>query len=237
MGKNITAQRRGRGTAVFRSPTRNCIGRVMHPGITTQNMNAVVLDLVKCPGHYAPIAELKYDNGEEGLMFAPEGMKLGDVVSSGNNVELKPGNMTQLKSIPEGTLIYNIESKPGDGGKFCRTNGVFGRLVTKTQDSITIILPSKKERKFSPDCRANIGIIAGSGRLEKPIMRAGNMFFKKKARNKFWPSVSASSMNAVDHPFGGGSSCRHKCPRQCSRHAPPGRKVGSLAPSRTGRKR
>lgn len=237
MGKNIIPQRRGRGTAVFRSPSKRYIGRVMHPGITNQNFNGMVTDLVKCPGHYAPVAELKYDNGEEGLMFAPEGMKVGDVVNLGSSVEIKSGNMTQLRNIPEGTMIYNIESKPGDGGKFCRTNGVFGRLVTKSGDSITVLLPSKKERRFSPDCRANIGIIAGSGRKEKPILKAGNMYYAKKARNKFWPSVSASSMNAVDHPFGGSSSCRHKCPRQASRHAPPGRKVGSLAPSRTGRKR
>jgi large subunit ribosomal protein L2 len=236
MGKNIIPQRRGRGTAVFRSPSKRYVGRVMHPNVLG-NVQGTVMDLVKCPGHYAPIAELKYNNDQEGLMFAPEGMKVGDVVDFGTNAEIKSGNMTQLKNIPEGALIYNVESKPGDGGKFCRSNGIFARLVTKTSDSITIVLPSKKERKFDPECRANIGIIAGSGRKEKPFLRAGNKYFAKKARNKFWPSVSASSMNAVDHPFGGGCSCRHKCPKQASRHAPPGRKVGSLAPSRTGRKR
>jgi large subunit ribosomal protein L2 len=237
MGKNIIPQRRGRGTAVFKAISRRFIGRVMHPDMEQKTVNGSVIDLIKCPGHYAPVATLKYDNGEDGLMFAPEGMKVGDCISCGSDAEIKSGNINQLKNIPEGTMIYNIESRPGDGGKFCRSNGIFGRVVARAQDSVIILLPSKKERKFNPECRANIGIIAGSGRKEKPVLKAGNKYFAKKARNKFWPSVSASSMNAVDHPFGGGCSHRHKCPKQASRHAPPGRKVGSLAPRRTGRKR
>jgi large subunit ribosomal protein L2 len=196
-----------------------------------------VLDIVNCPGHYAPIAKVKYENGEDTLVFAPEGMKVGDSINAGKGSEIKPGNLIELKDIPEGTLIYNIESQPGDGGKFCRTSGSFGRLLSKSSSVVTVILPSKKEKKFSLGCRANIGIVSGSGRKEKPFIKAGNMYHAKRARNKLYPSVSGNSMNAVDHPFGGSKSNSKNKPRQTSRHAPPGRKVGSLAPKRTGTKR
>jgi len=237
MGKNLKQQRRGRGTAVFRALSRKSVGRIQHVKNLNQNISGNVIDLLKCPMHYAPVAQIKYNNGEDGFIFAPEGMKVGDDIQVGTDVEMKPGNSTELKNIPEGTLIYNIESQPGDGGKFCRTNGTFARVVAKLPGSVTIILPSKKEKKFCPSCRANIGIICGSGRKEKPFLKAGNKHYAMRARNKFWPVVNGNSMNAVAHPFGGGSSHRHKCPRQSSRDAPPGRKVGSISPSRTGKKR
>ncbi len=237
MGKPITQQKRGKGSPRYRALSKKYIGRVIHLKNSKENRKGEIIDLVNCPGHYAPIAKVKYDNGENNLMLAPEGIKVGDEVEAGSKVDIKPGNVIELKNIPEGTLIYNIESQPGDGGKFCRTSGVFGRLLAKSSAGITIILPSKKEKKFCPECRANIGIIAGAGRKEKPFIKAGKMYHARRARNKLYPSVSGNSMNAVDHPFGGSSSNRNKMPRQSSRHAPPGRKVGSLAPRKTGRKR
>ena len=237
MGKRIIPQRRGRGSPRYLAISRRNVGRVTHPKITQETTKGQIKDLLNCPGHYSPIAQVVYENGEHALMMAPQGIKVGDEVTSGLSGDIVSGNVMELRNIPEGTPIYNIESMPGDGGKFCRTSGCFGRIVSKTGDSITIVLPSKKEKKFSPGCRANIGIIAGSGRKEKPFLKAGKMYFARRARNKLYPIVSATSMNAVDHPFGGSSSCRHKCPKQSSRNDPPGRKVGSLAPRRTGRKR
>ena len=237
MGKRLIQQRRGKGDQRYKAASNKYVGRVMHLNITKESVKGSVIDIVNCPGHYAPIAKVKYENGENSLVFAPDGIRVGDVLDSGKGAEIKPGNVVELRDVPEGTFIYNIESQPGDGGKFCRTSGSFGRLISKSNNVVTVILPSKKEKQFSVGCRANIGIIAGSGRTEKPFVKAGNMYHAKRARNKLYPSVSGSSMNSVDHPFGGSSSCRHNKPRQSSKHAPPGRKVGSISPKRTGRKR
>ena len=96
---------------------------------------------------------------------------------------------------------------------------------------------SGKEKLFSPTCRAGIGVLAGAGRLEKPFLKAGTRSKRMEARNKLYPSVSGVAMNAVDHPFGGSSSNSKGRPTQAPRNAPPGRKVGAIAPRRTGRKR
>ena len=103
------------------------------------------------------------------------------------------------------------------------------------ENSITVELPSSKRREFLPECRAMIGIVAGSGRTEKPFLKAGNKFYAMKAKNKMWPIVSGTSMNSVDHPFGGSSSHAKGIPTQSARNDPPGRKVGKIAPKRTGR--
>jgi large subunit ribosomal protein L2 len=170
-------------------------------------------------------------------MQAPEGVRVGDIVEMGEKIEPKKGSIMPLKSIPEGTAIYNIESFPGDGGKFVRSTGGFAKIVTKMQKKIVVQLPSSKTKDFQPECRATIGVIAGSGRKEKPFLKAGTKHYAMKARNKLYPSVSGTSQNAVDHPFGGSSSATKGRPTQASRNAPPGRKVGKIAPTRTGRRK
>ena len=88
MGKNLKQQRRGRGTAVFRALSRRSLGRIEHVKNLNKDISGSVIDLVKCPMHYAPIAKIDYNNGESGLIFAPEGMKVGDEVQVGTNVEM-----------------------------------------------------------------------------------------------------------------------------------------------------
>ena len=149
---------------------------------------------------------------------------------------IERGNVLQLKNIPEGTLIYNIESNPGDGGKFVRSSGTFARIVGKMKNKIIILLPSKKKKDFNPECRATIGIIAGGGRKEKPFLKAGKMYHKMRQKNKLYPKVCGVSMNAVDHPFGGSKSSHKGRPTQSGRFDPPGRKVGKISPKRTGRR-
>ena len=97
-------------------------------------------------------------------------------------------------------------------------------------------MPSKKQKQFNPRCRATIGVVAGSGRVEKPFLKAGTKFFKMKAKNKLWPKTSGGAMNAVDHPFGNKRTSRKSKARPAPRDAPPGRKVGMIRPRRTGRK-
>jgi len=237
MGKNLIQQRRGRGTSRFRAPDFNWKGEASLPRTVVENVEGTVLDIIHCAGHSAPLLDVKFANGEKVLMQAPEGIFVGQKVHMGPSVEVKEGNILNLKNIPEGTPIFNIEAQPGDGGKFVRTSGVFARIITKGDDGIVVELPSAKRRTFLPDCRAIIGTIAGAGRTEKPILKAGKKHFKMKAKNKFWPIVSGISMNAVTHPFGGKGSHTKGRPTQSPRNAPPGRKVGKIAPRRTGRKK
>ena len=162
---------------------------------------------------------------------------VGQKIQIGEGSQAKEGNILVLKDIPEGIPIYNLESKPGDGGKFVRTSGTFARIITKMDSAIVVELPSGKRRTFMPNCRAIIGTIAGGGRTEKPFLKAGVKHFRMKAKNKFWPIVSGISMNAVAHPFGGKGSHTKGRPTQSARNDPPGRKVGKIAPKRTGRRK
>ena len=238
MGKNLVQQRRGKDTTTFRAPSFRYIGNVKHPGIKNEGIaTGTVRDIVHSQGHYAPIAEVQFNNKMEELLIAPEGMKVGDIVQMGPDSEINAGNILPLEKIPEGTGIFNIESTPGDGGKFVRSSGNFARITGKNEKGILVMLPSKKERLFNPMCRAAIGIVAGSGRKDKPMLKAGNQYHKSKARNRYFPIVCAMSMNAVAHKFGGSRKSKKGKPMASGRFAPPGAKVGSIRPRRSGRRR
>ena len=238
MGKRLIQQARGKGGPRYKSPGHRFKGESKHihhePG---KILSGKILDLIKCPGHTGPLAKIMYENNKTNLLIAPEGVRVGDTVQIGEEVNLRNGNTLQLKNIPEGTFIYNIENMPGDGGKFVRASGTFAKVISNIKKQVIVLLPSKKEKKFHGTCKATIGVIAGSGRTEKPILKAGKKHHMMKAKNKLYPKVSGVAMNAVDHPFGGSSSAVKGQPTQSSRSDPPGRKVGKIAPRRTGRKR
>ncbi len=236
MGKNLIQQRRGRGTSTFRVRSFRSDGAVKHIPFSRESHAGEVIDIVHSYMHSGPIAKVKFENQQLVLMQAPEGMRVGQKIFSGSSAPIQIGNTLPLKDIPEGTDVYNIESFPGDGGKFVRAAGSSARVTSKSGNKVMVMLPSKKERAFSPECRASIGIIAGSGRKEKPFLKAGNKFHRMKARNKYYPQVEGVSMNAVSHPFGSKSSRTKGRPTQAPRNAPPGRKVGKIAPRRTGRR-
>ena len=235
MGKNLIQQKRGKGSSRYRAPSFRYKGKSQFIRYEEGKVTAYASDIVHSQVHSAPLLELKYSNGEVGLLQSPEGIKVGDKIEMGADVEIKPGNVLPLKNIPEGIFIYNIESNPGDGGKFVRASGAFAKIITKTDEGIVVELPSSKRKTFSPDCRAAVGVVAGSGRTEKPFLKAGSRFYAMTAKNKVWPQVSGTSMNSVSHPFGGSSSHAKGIPTQSSRNSPPGRKVGKIAPKRTGR--
>ncbi|MBI2151756.1 50S ribosomal protein L2 [Candidatus Woesearchaeota archaeon] len=243
MGKNLIQQRRGKGSFTYRSPSFRFFGEVKHPSLNTPTDNSLcaervgkVLDIVHCAGHTAPLLELAFNDHSKGLAFAPENVCVGDNLTIGGT-ELKEGNVLRLKDIVEGTLIHNIELNPGDGGKLVRSSGTFAKVIARAENNVRVLLPSGKEKLFSPTCRAGIGVLAGGGRLEKPFLKAGTHYKKMRARNKLYPKVCGISMNAVDHPFGGKCSHIKGRPTQSPRSAPPGRKVGKIAPSRTGRRK
>ncbi len=236
MGKSLIAQRRGKGTSTFRSPSFRYAGVSKHKSLTLEPCTGTVLELLHSQGHSAPLARVRYSDGEEVLCCAPLGIRVGETVEMGPTVELKTGNTLPLSSIPEGTLVFNVEALPGDGGKFARTSGAAARVAAKMGSTVIIELPSKKQRSFNDTCRATIGVIAGGGRIEKPLVKAGHHYHKMRARNRRYPVVCALSMNAVDHPYGGSRSSKKGKVTIAPRNAPPGRKVGKIRPRRTGRR-
>ena len=131
--------------------------------------------------------------------------------------------------------IYNIERNFGDGGKFVRASGKYAVLVSK-KDKAIVKMPSGKLKTFPLNVRVTIGVIAASGRVNKPFVTAGNKFHAMKAKGKPYPRVRGVAMNPVDHPFGG-SQHHVGHSKSTSRHAPAGRKVGSIAARRSGRKK
>ena len=232
MGKRIIQQARGHGSKTYRVPRRSFKFRVKYPAMLTGE--GEVTKLFNSPGHTAPLAKIKYDKGIF-YMLAFKGMIEGQKISF-EGKEIKEGNIMELKDIPLKTQVYHIESRPRDGGVFIRTAGNGAIIKRISEEGIFVTMPSKKDKKFNPKCRATIGKIAGAGRKEKPIIRAGKKHYMKKAKNKLWPRTSAVKMNAIDHPFGSG---RGKNPKSkiAKRNAPPGRRVGLIRPKRTGRRK
>ena len=234
MGKRIIQQARGKGGPRYKSPSFRYLDDIKYRSLGVDG-TGFVKDFAKCPGHYCPLAAIEFEDGFRSFMIAPEGIRVGDKISYGTN-EIESGNVLILKDIPEGTEIFNIESMPGDGGKFCRTSGTSAKVVSKTGTHAIVLLPSKRKKNFNLKCRACIGIVAGGGRPEKPFLKAGNKHHAMKARNKLYPLTNASAMNNVDHPFGNKRTSRKARQKAASKFAPPGRKVGKLWPKRTGKR-
>ncbi|WP_456472619.1 50S ribosomal protein L2 [Methanocaldococcus sp.] len=239
MGKRLVAQRRGRGSPTYTCPSHKRRGEAKYRKFDELEKNGKVvgkiLDILHDPGRSAPVAEVKFETGEEKIMLIPEGMKVGDLIECGALADIKPGNVLPLKSIPEGVPVFNIETMPGDGGKLVRAGGCYAHVLTHDEDVTYVKLPSGKIRAFNSMCRATIGVVAGGGRLEKPLVKAGKAYWKYKAKGVKYPRVRGVAMNAVDHPFGGGNHQHTGKPTTVSRKkAPAGRKVGHISARRTG---
>jgi len=146
------------------------------------------------------------------------------------------GNVLPVNRIPEGALISNVEEHVGDRGHMSRATGTYATVVGHSEDGsrTRIRLPSGSRKTIAGQARAMIGIVAGGGRTEKPIMKAGVAYFKHKLRRSSWPRVRGVTMNPVDHPHGGGNHQHIGHPATVSRFAPPGQKVGLIAARRTG---
>ncbi len=225
MGKNLQNQRRGRGTSpTYRSPSHRHSGTVQHPKLSG---DGVVLTIEHAPGRSAPVARVQYGDREV-LMIAPDGLQIGQRVSVGG-YNIDRGNTLPLGSIPEGTLVYNIESYPGDGGKFVRAAGTTAVVVSQAARTV-IQLPSGQFKTLDPKCRATIGVVAGAGRGDKPFAKAGKKVLAYRSISKPPFIVRGVAMNPVDHPHGGGAHQHVGRPSTVSWHASPGRKVGRLSP-------
>ncbi|MDP6845537.1 MAG: 50S ribosomal protein L2 [Candidatus Nanoarchaeia archaeon] len=238
MGKRLRQQRRGKGS-IHKTPSHRSLGRLSYPSNSGEVLHGRIIDLTQSVMHNSPLMVVEYTNGDLALMPAPFGVRVGQNISMGDTT-LGNGNVMMLKDLPAGTMVFNLERVPGDGGKYVRTSGAAAQVVGKEGNGIAVKLPSKKKIVLHERCFATVGTIAGAGRTNKPFVRAGNKFYAMKARGLKYPKVRGAAMNAVDHPHGGTRPKQMgmgKYSTTVPRNLPPGKKVGHIAARRTGKKK
>jgi large subunit ribosomal protein L2 len=237
MGKHLLTQRRGKGKPRFRSPSHRFKGEAEYPKIQqSRAIGGQVLEIIHDAGRTAPLARIMLEDFSKILMIAPEGMQVGQWIHIGSGSFKDIGCVKPLGEITEGTEVFNLESKPGDGGKLVRSSGAAASIVTQERKlgMTRILMPSKKTVLISSRSMATIGRASGGGRQEKPFVHAGQMFYNRKGKGKLWPVVCGRAKNSLDHPHGGGRHPHVGRPTTVSRNTPPGRKVGHIAAKRTG---
>lgn len=194
----------GRVTLRFRGGGHKRLYRIIDFKRDKDNVPAKVIALEYDPNRSANIALLQYVDGERRYIIAPLGLKVGDEVISGENVDIKVGNALPLKNIPVGTLVHNVELRPGKGGQLARSAGAFAQILGKERDYVILRLPSGEIRKVLGTCKATIGQV---GNLEWENItwgKAGRIRWRGRR-----PHVRGVAMNPVDHPLGGGEGKTH----------------------------
>ena len=151
------------------------------------------------PNRNARIALLHYADGEKRYILMPARVKVGDPIQSGPKAEIRPGNALPVRNIPVGTVVHNVELKPGGGGKIARSAGSSVQLVAKEGKMATLRLPSGEVRMVPMDCRATVGEVGNAEAELISLGKAGRARYKGKR-----PSVRGVAMNPIDHPLGGG---------------------------------
>jgi large subunit ribosomal protein L2 len=160
---------------------------------------AVVERLEYDPNRTAFIALIKYEDGQYSYILAPQKLEIGDRISSSENADIKPGNSLKLRNIPIGTVIHNVEMKPGKGGQLGRSAGSYVELVGKDAGQAQIKLRSGELRVVSLECRATVGAVSNADHQNVNYGKAGRMRWLGRK-----PVVRGVAMNPVDHPHGGG---------------------------------
>jgi large subunit ribosomal protein L2 len=163
------------------------------------DMPAEVVRLEYDPNRSGFIALVKYEDGELSYVLAPQRLKEGDKIVSGERVDVKPGNAMPMRNIPVGTIIHNVEMKPGKGGQLARAAGTYAQLVGRDAGYALLRLSSGEVRMVRAACMASIGAVSNPDRQNISIGKAGrNRWLGKR------PSVRGVAMNPIDHPHGGG---------------------------------
>jgi len=187
----ITARRRGGG--------HKRLYRVIDFKRRKFDVPAKVLRLEYDPNRTAFIALIEYEDGELGYILAPQRLDVGDTVISGDKVDIKPGNAMPLASIAVGTIVHNVELKPGKGGQIARSAGTYVQLVGRDAGHALLRLGSGEARMVRAECMATIGAVSNSDQANIKLGKAGRKRWLGKR-----PSVRGVAMNPVDHPHGGG---------------------------------
>jgi len=240
MGKLLKQQRRGKGSVAYRAPSHRYKAELCYRRLDeierAGSMRGQVVSFVDDPSRGALLMNVLFEDGSAMCMLAPEGMAVGREIRTGASSQIGLGSCLPISKIPEGSMIYNIEMAPGDGGKLVRAPGSYATIVSREKDKAFVKLPSKHTLVLLGGCRAQIGVVCGGGRLEKPLLKAGANFYKKHAQNRKWPVNRGVHMSAYTHPFGGKQHHKGRG-SMTSRNAPPGRKVGHIAARSVGRKK
>ncbi|HEV2548157.1 MAG TPA: 50S ribosomal protein L2 [Stellaceae bacterium] len=164
-----------------------------------RDMTAEVVRLEYDPNRSGFLALLKYEDGELAYILAPQRLKEGDKVVAGERVDVKPGNAMPMRNIPIGTIIHNVEMKPGKGGQLARAAGTYVQLVGRDAGYALLRLSSGEVRMVRAECMATIGAVSNPDRQNISIGKAGrNRWLGRR------PSVRGVAMNPIDHPHGGG---------------------------------
>jgi large subunit ribosomal protein L2 len=162
---------------------------------------ALVATIEYDPNRSASIALLNYADGEKRYILAPQGLKVGDQISSGEGADISPGNALALSRIPTGTVVHNVELVPGQGGRLGRAAGSEIQVVAKEGSMVSLRLPSSEVRMVRRECRATVGTLSNAEHQNVKIGKAGRN--RHKGRR---PQTRGVAMNPVDHPHGGGEA-------------------------------
>jgi len=244
MGRVILGSRKGK-SLIFTAKSRLRNAPVKLRAVDYAERAGYVKGLIKKiehePGRGAPVCEVvfhdpyRYKLRKENWV-AVEGVHTGQFVYCGAKAQLSVGNVMPIAKMPEGTVISMCEEKAADRGRLARAGGTSCMVVGHSDDGkkTRVRLPSGSRKTIPSTCRALVGIVAGGGRLDKPVMKAGNNFHKYRVKRNSWPKVRGSAKNPVEHPHGGGNHQHVGHPTTVSRHSPAGKKVGLIAARRTG---
>lgn len=194
-GRNNT----GRITTRFRGGGHKRTYRVIDFKRRKFDVNGTVERLEYDPNRTAFIALVRYDDGELSYIIAPQRLAVGDSVVSGENVDVKPGNAMPLSRMPVGTIVHNVELKPGKGGQIARSAGTYAQLVGRDQGMAIMRLNSGEQRLVSGACMATVGAVSNSDHGNVSLGKAGRQRWAGKR-----PHNRGVAMNPVDHPHGGG---------------------------------
>ncbi|KAJ5165386.1 Nucleic acid-binding OB-fold [Penicillium coprophilum] len=244
MGRVIRNQRKGRGS-IFTANTRlnkaPAQFRTLDFAEAHGYTRGVVKEIIHDAGRGAPLAKVQFRHPYKFKMItetfiANEGMYTGQFIYAGKNAALTVGNVLPLASMPEGTVITNVEEKAGDRGALGRTSGNYVTVIGHNpEDGKTRVkLPSGAKKVIKNTARGMVGIVAGGGRTDKPLLKAGRAKHKFAVKRNSWPKTRGVAMNPVDHPHGGGNHQHIGKASTISRYATQGQKAGLIAARRTG---
>jgi large subunit ribosomal protein L2 len=200
-GKNKNGGRNNKGhiTARHRGGGHKQRYRIIDFKRSKWDVEATVLRLEYDPNRTCHIALIEYTDGEKAYILAPQRLQAGDKVIAGEKTDVKPGNSMPMKNMPVGTIIHNIEMKPGKGGQIARSAGTYAQLVGRDQGYAQIKLASGELRMVRGECVATIGAVSNPEHLNEKKGKAGRSRWMGRR-----PSVRGVVMNPVDHPHGGG---------------------------------
>ncbi|KNE67438.1 hypothetical protein AMAG_11899 [Allomyces macrogynus ATCC 38327] len=213
MGRVIRAQRKGAG-GIFKSHSKHRKGAAqLRP-----------LDYTEAAWLHQGLDQRRSSTTRDAFVYC------------GKKASLAIGNVLPLENLPEGTVVCNVEEKAGDRGALARTSGGYATVIGHNHDEgvTRIKLPSGAKKVVKSSCRATVGIVAGGGRIDKPMLKAGRAYHLNKAKRNRWPKTRGVAMNPVDHPHGGGNHQHIGHASTVARNSPAGKKVGLIAARRTG---